>query len=120
MDPKKLKGVVDYPIPQNPTDVHAFLGLYGYYQYFIPQFSKIACPLLDLTKKSEKWHWDEPQFKAFETLKTLMCTASVLKQPNFEKSSISKLTHRHMAWEPYSFFFVFFFFFFFFFCGFSR
>jgi len=42
MDPKKLKGVVDYPKPQNPTDVHAFLGLCSYYQYFIPQFSEIT------------------------------------------------------------------------------
>jgi len=42
MDPKKLKGVADYPIPRNPTDVRAFLGLCGYYRYFIPHFSQIA------------------------------------------------------------------------------
>jgi len=36
MDPKKLKGVADYPKPQNPVDVCAFLRLCGYYQYFIP------------------------------------------------------------------------------------
>jgi len=85
MDPKKLKGVADYPKPQNPTDVHAFLRLCGYYRYFIPRFSEIARPLLDLTKKSEHWHWDKLQVKAFETLKSRMCTAPVLKQPNFEK-----------------------------------
>ena len=85
MDPKKLKGVTDYPKPLNPTDIRAFLRLCGYYQYFIQQFSEIARPLLDLTKKSEKWHWDEPQLKAFETLKSWMCAAPVLKQPNFEK-----------------------------------
>jgi len=85
MDPKKLKGVADYPKPLNPTDVCMFLGLCGYYWYFIPRFSEIARPLLDLTKKLEKWHWDEPQLKAFETLKSQMCAAPVLKQPNFEK-----------------------------------
>jgi len=36
MDPKKLTGVADYPVPLNPTDVCAFLRLCGYYQYFIP------------------------------------------------------------------------------------
>jgi len=41
-DPKKLKGVADYPVPKNPTDVRAFLGLCGYYHYFIPHFSHIA------------------------------------------------------------------------------
>ena len=30
------------------------------------------------------WHWGEAQFKAFETLKTLMCQKPVLIQPNFE------------------------------------
>ena len=85
MDPKKLTGVADYPIPLNPTDVCAFLGLCGYYRYFIPRFSEITRPLLDLTKKSESWHWDKPQFKAFETLKSRLCAAPVLKQPNFKK-----------------------------------
>jgi len=46
---------------------------------------EIAHPLLNLTKKSEKWHWDKPQLKAFETLKSRMCAAPVLKQPNFER-----------------------------------
>ena len=85
MDPKKLKGVADYPVPQNPTDVRAFLGLCGYYRYFIPHFSQIAQPLLELTRKTEAWHWNEPQHKAFEELKSKMCTALVLKQPNFKK-----------------------------------
>jgi hypothetical protein len=83
MDPKKLKGVADYPVPKNPTDVRAFLGFTGYYRYFVQGY--IAQPLLDLTKKTKKWHWDEPQFKAFETLKSKMCAAPVLKQPNFDK-----------------------------------
>ncbi len=37
------------------------------------------------TKKTTPWHWDEPQFKAFETLKTLICRKPVLLQPNFTK-----------------------------------
>jgi len=36
MDPKKLMGVADYPVLLTPTDVRAFLGLCGYYHYFIP------------------------------------------------------------------------------------
>ena len=31
MDPKKLKGVADWPIPKNPTEIHQFLGFTGYY-----------------------------------------------------------------------------------------
>ncbi len=85
MDPKKLKGVVDWPIPKTPTDICKFLGFTGYYQYFVEGYSKIACPLLDLTKKAMVWEWTERQHKAFEELKTCMCSCPILTQPNFEK-----------------------------------
>jgi len=85
MDPKKLKGVANYPVPRNPTNVRAFLGLCSYYHYFIPHFSQIAWPLLELMQKTETWHWNEPQHKVFEELKSKMCTTPVLKQPNFKK-----------------------------------
>jgi len=42
MDPKKLKGVADWPIPCNPTEIHKFLGFTGYYRYFVQGYSKIA------------------------------------------------------------------------------
>ena len=73
MDPKKLKGVADWPTPKNLTDVHQFLGFTGYYRYFVPNYSKIARPLLDLTKKTTPWHWGKEQIRAFEELKWRMC-----------------------------------------------
>jgi hypothetical protein len=85
MDPKKLKGVADWPVPRNPTEVQGFLRFTGYYWYFVPNYSRIARPLLDLTKKTVDWHWGESQHKAFEELKTLMCCSPVLTQPNFNK-----------------------------------
>jgi len=65
-------------------EVRSFLGFTGFYHYFIPNYSKIVRPLLDLTKKATVWHWDEPQKQAFEKLKTLMCQQPVLAQPNYE------------------------------------
>jgi RNase H-like domain found in reverse transcriptase len=85
MDPKKLKGVVDYARPKNPTEVRAFLGFTSYYRYFIQGYSQIARPLLDLTKKTETWHWGDAQEQAFQTLKDKMCSAPVLLQPDFSK-----------------------------------
>src|SRR6266478_5664166 len=85
MDPKKLKGIADWPVPRNPTEIRKFLGFTGYYRYFIQGYSKIACPLLDLTKKAVIWNWGEPQHEAFKELKTCMCSRPVLTQPNFDK-----------------------------------
>src|SRR5713226_2466968 len=39
MDPIKLQGIADWPIPQNLWDVRAFLGFAGYYHHFIWNFS---------------------------------------------------------------------------------
>jgi len=72
MDPTKTQGVADWPRPVNVTDVHSFLGFTGFYRYFIPNYSKIAKPLLLLTRKDTPWHWDVEQKQAFEHLKTLM------------------------------------------------
>jgi hypothetical protein len=85
MDPKKLMAVANYVVPRNTTDVWAFLGFMGYYQYFIPGYSQVARPLLDLTKKTTPWHWGADQNKVFVMLKCLMCMAPVLTQPDFDK-----------------------------------
>ena len=85
MDPTKTKGITDWKVPQNLKDVHTFLGFMGLYQYFVPNYSKIVRPLIELTKKAVPFHWGETQSKVFETLKTLMCKCPVLRQPNYSK-----------------------------------
>ena len=72
MDPTKLKGVADWPPPKSVKDVRAFLGFTGFYRYFVPHYSQIARPLIDLTRKAVPFHWEAAQIRAFETLKTLM------------------------------------------------
>jgi len=84
MDPSKIKGVANWPAPRTVKDVRAFLGFTRFYRYFIPNYSNIARPLIDLTKKATPFHWEKPQFKAFETMKTLMCQKPILQQPQYE------------------------------------
>ena len=88
MSLKKLQGIADWPVPKTPTDVQQFLGFTSYYCYFVPNYSSIARPLLDLIKKTTPWHWGEQQFKAFEELKTRMCSSPVLTRLNFDKQFI--------------------------------
>ena len=79
MDLSKIKGVANWPAPKTVKDVWAFLGFTGFYCYFVPNYSNIARPLIDLTKKATPFHWEIPQFKAFETMKTLMCQKPILR-----------------------------------------
>ncbi len=48
---KKVAAILSAPRPSTKTQVRAFLGLAGYYHCFIPNFSSLAAPLTDLTRK---------------------------------------------------------------------
>ena len=86
MDPAKIKGIADWSTPQNVTDVCSFLGFMGFYHYFIPNYSLIAQPLIQLTQKNTLFNWDQTCMHAFKHLKSLMCTKPILQQPNYMKA----------------------------------
>jgi len=88
MDPVKMQEVVDWPRPTNITEVCSFLGFMGFYRYFIPNYLKIARLLLDLTKRTTPWYWDEHKKQAFKYLKTLMCQRPVLTQPDYSQDFV--------------------------------
>ena len=48
----KVLAVKKFAQPLTKKQVRSFLGLCGYYRKFIPEFSMVASPLLDLTKKN--------------------------------------------------------------------
>jgi Reverse transcriptase (RNA-dependent DNA polymerase) len=59
MDPVKVAGVMDWPVPKNRKEVQAFLGFANFYWWFIEGFSHHAQPLFKLTKKDSRWSWGE-------------------------------------------------------------
>ncbi|CAH9077225.1 unnamed protein product [Cuscuta europaea] len=82
VDPSKIEAVVDWPTPTTVTEVRRFLGLAGYYRRFVKDFSKIAKPLTNLTKKTTKFIWGEECKKAFQELKQRLTTAPILTLPS--------------------------------------
>jgi hypothetical protein len=77
---------LDWKPPMSVTQVRSFLGLVGYYQRFIPNFSKIIKPITELLKKETKYVWSEDCDDAIQTLKELLTTSPVLAQPDIAKS----------------------------------
>ncbi|GJV37610.1 putative reverse transcriptase domain-containing protein [Tanacetum coccineum] len=57
VDPAKIEAVKNWASPTTPTEIRQFLGLAGYYQRFIKDFSKIAMSLTELTQKNKKYIW---------------------------------------------------------------
>src|SRR5882672_7622514 len=82
MDPLKVAGIHDWLTPRNVTKVQSFIGFINFYWQFIQDFSHIAKPLHQLTKKGEAWKWAEDEWKAFEELKHLITSTLILVQPD--------------------------------------
>src|SRR5467141_4042313 len=82
MDPVKVASVRDWPTPRNVTEVQSFVGFVNFYRRLIQDFSHVAKPLHQLTKKGEAWKWTGDERKAFEELKRLITSTPILVQPN--------------------------------------
>ncbi|KAL8134978.1 hypothetical protein AgCh_009846 [Apium graveolens] len=82
VDPAKIEAITNWERPKTPTEVRRFLGLIGYYRQFVQDFSKIATPLTKLTRKNEKFKWNEKCEESFQELKKRLITTPILSLPD--------------------------------------
>jgi hypothetical protein len=85
VDLDKVQEVMNWKPPMIVRQIRIFLGLAGYYQRFILDFSRIAKPITELLKKEVKFVWDQKCEDAFHTLRQHLTTAPVLAQPDSSK-----------------------------------
>ena len=85
VDPTKVQEVMDWESPTSIHQIRSFLGLARYYRRFIPDFSRIAKPMMELLKKGVKFVWNDKCDEAFQTLKAQLTTAPVLATPDNTK-----------------------------------
>ncbi|QNQ00124.1 Retrovirus-related Pol polyprotein from transposon 17.6 [Yarrowia lipolytica] len=92
--PEKVKAVEEWPQPESGLNLMSFLGLAGYYRRFIPNYSRIASPLIELasvstkTKRSAKparpFLWTPECTKAFQKVKEELVSGKVMMIPTME------------------------------------
>ena len=86
VDEKKIKTVREWKPPQNVSQVRSFLRLADFYRRFVKDFSSIAAPINQLTKKDIPFHWGETQENAFEELKKRLTSAPFLALSDFGRT----------------------------------
>ena len=71
-------------------ELWTFLGLTGYYRRFVPDYSIMAAPLTDMTRKTQpnQVKWTPEGLAAFERMKKALCDATVLKTRDFTKKFV--------------------------------
>ena len=82
VDPEKVEAVMSWERPKSVFEIHSFLGLAGYYRRFIEDFSRIASPMMRLTRKEVKFDWDDRCEEAFQELKRRLTSALILIVPD--------------------------------------
>ena len=74
----KVDAVTNMPNPENVSELRAFLGQVQFYGKFLPNLSTVLEPLYRLTKKDIPWCWSTKEEAAFQRVKEMLCTDTVL------------------------------------------
>lgn len=83
-DPRNTEKVRNWPVPQSPSEVRAFVGLCSYYRRFVKDFSKHAAPLNQLVGKNVPFVWSTDCDNSFNYLKGVLSSAPIVTMPEFK------------------------------------
>ena len=84
----KLQAVRDAPPPKNVHQVRQFLGLCNFFRSHVRNFSQIATPLNQLTRKDCVWRGgklNDEALQAFNELKSALCSEPVVAYPRKDR-----------------------------------
>jgi hypothetical protein len=85
VDDSNIDTIQSWPMSTTVTQIQSFLGLAGFYQWFVCDFSSIAALLHELTNKGIPFSWGTTQEEAFTILKDKLTHAPLLQLPDFNK-----------------------------------
>ncbi|XP_078447399.1 putative mitochondrial protein AtMg00860 [Wolffia australiana] len=83
-NPTNIEAINSWPQPKDIHEVRSFMGLTTFYRRFIPGFSSITAPIIDLIRLG-KFEWTKAADKAFEEVKRCMTEAPMLRLSDFNK-----------------------------------
>ena len=78
-DPSRVQAIQDWPVPTNVSEVRAFLGTCGVLRIFIRNYTLVARPLIQLTRKDEPFEIGPEQLLAIANLKQAIANSPALR-----------------------------------------
>jgi len=85
-DPEKLDRISKLPFPTTKKALRGFLGMVGYYRWFIHMFGAKARPLTRFLREDAPAPMeDEVPRGAFEQVKSIFQVAPILRTPDWNK-----------------------------------
>lgn len=76
--PAKVKEIQEKSAPTNKETLRAFLGLYNFYEKFLPNKATVLEPLYRLLESKRPWRWSKKEQEAFEMAKELLSSDRTL------------------------------------------
>ena len=87
-DPEKVRVIKEWPVPEDESQLKAFLETASYYRQFVPNYTDIAAPLHSASQKGERFRWTTQCEEAFESIKRKLMNAPILAFPQLDEPFI--------------------------------
>ena len=87
-DPEKVRVIKKWLVPEDESQLKAFLGTASYYRQFVPNFAGIAAPLHSASQKGEHFRWTTQCEEAFESITRKLMNAPILAFPQLDEPFI--------------------------------
>ena len=81
-----MQAIRQASVPDNASQLRAFLGIVNYYNKFIPQAAARLVPLYELLEKNHAWVWTEECDEVFRDCKQLLTGEAVLDHYDSDKT----------------------------------
>lgn len=81
----KVQTIQEWLVPKKVKEVQAFIGFANIYRQFVYDYSKIAMPFTNSTRKDQSFVWTPHTELAFKELRSKFLQTSVFIHPNFER-----------------------------------
>ena len=87
MDSDRKKAISEYTMPTNQKGMQRFLGAALFFKGFVPDYSKTAAPLNEMTHADFNWNhsnWKKDYQKSFEELKLALINSTANHFPDYD------------------------------------